>query len=66
MEKGGWAWRSMSLECVQLLNTFISRESLFIKLFEDQYKDRVEINEVLDRLTACVQRHEVSLVCQRQ
>ena len=41
----------MSLECVQFLNTFISRESTFIKLFEATVLEREAINEVLDLLS---------------
>jgi hypothetical protein len=37
----------MSLECVQVLSTFISREYTFIKLFEAAIDDREAILEVL-------------------
>ena len=40
----------MSLECVQFLNTVISRESILIKLFEASNEDRDVINKVLDLL----------------
>ena len=40
----------MSLECVQLLNTFISREYTFIKLSEVNEQDRANILETLSKL----------------
>ena len=40
----------MSLECVQVLNTFISRKYSFIKLFEASIDERASIMEVLDVL----------------
>ena len=40
----------MSLVCVQVLNTFISRKYSFIKLFEASIDERASIMEVLDVL----------------
>ena len=50
----------MSLECVQFLNTVISRESILIKLFEASNEDRDVINvrgedqEIRRRCGACI------------
>ena len=40
----------MSLECVQVLYTFISRKYSFIKLFEASIDEKATIAEVLDVL----------------